>query len=109
MVDLTPFWSKERQETKAGTLTISSASLQKGAAGEPINFDPLVMADGIEPTDVSIFCSARQPIPCPTQSNRMRVGRLKLADLGPTGRYLSSHSSAPDLKRISAADAQIFR
>ena len=36
----------------AGTLTITQATpQQKGVACEPINFDPLVMADGIAPTN----------------------------------------------------------
>ena len=48
-------WPKERKEIKAGTLTISSATPQKGAECEKINFDPLVMADGIEPTNDPIL------------------------------------------------------
>ena len=46
----TLLWPKERREIKAGTLTISSAMPQKGADCEKINFDPLVMSDGIAPT-----------------------------------------------------------
>ncbi|KAI5914043.1 catalase family peroxidase [Thauera sp. 2A1] len=49
--DPTVPWPAERQRIKAGTLTITSAAPQKGAACEPINFDPMVMADGIEPSD----------------------------------------------------------
>ncbi len=44
-------WPDGRKEVKAGTLTISSAVTQKGAACEKINFDPLVMAAGIKPTN----------------------------------------------------------
>ena len=44
-------WPEERKQVKVGTLTINSAMPQKGAACEPINFDPLVMADGIAPTN----------------------------------------------------------
>jgi catalase len=43
-------WPNNRKEIKIGTLTISSATPQKGAECEKINFDPLVMADGIQPT-----------------------------------------------------------
>jgi catalase len=43
-------WPDGRKELKVGTLSIASAMAQKGAACEPINFDPLVMADGIAPT-----------------------------------------------------------
>jgi len=44
-------WPPGRKETKIGTLTISAATPQAGAACEKINFDPLVMADGIEPSN----------------------------------------------------------
>jgi len=49
--DPTVLWPAERPRIKAGTLTIRSAEAQKGAPCEPINFDPLVMAPGIQPTD----------------------------------------------------------
>ena len=49
--DPTLAWPKERKEMKVGTLTISSpATAQQGAACENINYDPLVMSDGIAPT-----------------------------------------------------------
>ena len=49
-------WPEERKHFKAGTLTIAAASVQqKGVACEPINFDPLVMADGIRPTNDPIL------------------------------------------------------
>lgn len=48
-------WPKGRKEIKAGTLTISSAMPQQGAACERINFDPLVMGAGIEPSDDPIL------------------------------------------------------
>ncbi len=47
----TLLWPANRKELKAGTLTISSATPQKGAECEGINYDPLVMADGIEATN----------------------------------------------------------
>lgn len=53
--DPTQAWPKERREFKAGTLTLSSATPQKGAPCEGINFDPLAMAAGIEPTDDPIL------------------------------------------------------
>jgi catalase len=46
--DPTVLWPANRKEFKAGTLTISSATPQQGGACEKINYDPLVMADGIE-------------------------------------------------------------
>jgi catalase len=53
--DPTQAWPKDRREFKGGTLTLSSATPQKGAPCEPINFDPLAMAAGIEPTDDPIL------------------------------------------------------
>jgi catalase len=45
-------WPEERKHFTAGTLRIRKASpQQKGVACEPINFNPLVMADGIAPTN----------------------------------------------------------
>jgi catalase len=45
-------WPETRKHFTAGTLKITSAApQQKGTACEPINFDPLVMADGIAPTN----------------------------------------------------------
>lgn len=48
-------WPDGRKQMKIGTLTISSAMPQNGAACEKINFDPLVMTDGIAPTDDPIL------------------------------------------------------
>jgi catalase len=53
--DPTLAWPANRKEVKVGTLTISSAMPQQGAACEKINFDPLVMSDGIEPTNDPIL------------------------------------------------------
>jgi catalase len=47
----TLLWPESRRQFKAGTLSITAAKPQKGAECEPINFDPLVMAEGIEPTN----------------------------------------------------------
>jgi catalase len=48
-------WPENRKVIKAGTLSISAAMPQKGAPCEAINFDPLVMADGIAPTQDPIL------------------------------------------------------
>jgi catalase len=49
--DPTLRWPKERKELKVGTLTITSAMPQQGGGCEHINYDPLVMADGIAATN----------------------------------------------------------
>lgn len=56
----TLLWPSDRKEIKVGTLTIASATVRQGATCEKINFDPLVMADGIQPTNdpVLLFRSA---------------------------------------------------
>jgi catalase len=45
-------WPETRKHFIAGTLSITQATpQQKGVACEPINFDPLIMADGMAPTN----------------------------------------------------------
>jgi catalase len=44
-------WPASRPEVHAGVLTLQSASPQAGAACEPVNFDPLVLTQGIAPTN----------------------------------------------------------
>lgn len=44
-------WPPGRKEIKAGTLTVTKAMPQAGAECEKINYDPLVMAPGIAPTN----------------------------------------------------------
>lgn len=46
----TVYWPAERKKIEAGVLTLTSATPQKGADCEKINFDPLVMTDGVAPT-----------------------------------------------------------
>ncbi len=44
-------WPESRRHFVAGTLTVSDAVAQHGAACENVNFDPLVLADGIAPSN----------------------------------------------------------
>jgi catalase len=48
--DPTVAWPQGRKEIKAGTLSITEAMAQAGAPCEKINYDPLIMSDGIAPT-----------------------------------------------------------
>ena len=49
-------WPESRKHFTAGTLAITQATpQQKGMACEPINFDPLIMADGIAATNDPIL------------------------------------------------------
>ena len=49
-INPTVYWPTERKKIEAGVLTLTSATPQKGAECEKINFDPLVMSDGVAPT-----------------------------------------------------------
>lgn len=53
--DPTILWPKDRKEIRAGTLTITSAMPQKEAGSYFINYDPLVMGDGIAATNDPIL------------------------------------------------------
>ncbi|WP_238474361.1 catalase family peroxidase [Pseudomonas cavernae] len=48
-------WPQSRKQVKVGTLTLASAMPQQGTECEKINFDPLVMADGIAPSNDPIL------------------------------------------------------
>jgi catalase len=54
-VNPTVYWPEDRKQINAGVLTLTSASPQQGGVCEKINFDPLVMAQGIAPTNDPIL------------------------------------------------------
>jgi catalase len=58
--DPTILWPANRKELKVGTLTIASATSEKQAGSYGINFDPLMLADGVAATNdpVLLFRSA---------------------------------------------------
>lgn len=53
--DPTQAWPENRREIRAGLLTITRAMTQKDGNCAAINFDPLVLADGILPSDDPIL------------------------------------------------------
>jgi catalase len=53
--DPTVLYPKDRMEVKAGTLTLDYAERNKEAGSYGINFDPLVLAKGIEATNDPIL------------------------------------------------------
>ena len=69
--DPTLAWPHERKELKAGTLTISSAMPQTGAECEKINYDPLVMGDGIARTNDPVLLF-RSPAYASSFAKRLR-------------------------------------
>lgn len=50
-INPTVYWPEGRKQIQAGVLTINRVVPQTGAACDLVNFDPLVMAEGIQPTD----------------------------------------------------------
>ena len=60
-----------REEVKAGTLTLTSATPSPEAGSYRINFDPLVMADGIEPTNDPVLLF-RSPSYATSYTRRLR-------------------------------------
>src|SRR4030088_2825443 len=53
--DPTILWPSGRREIRAGTLTLISSSPDQVSGAYNINFDPMLMADGIEPTNDPIM------------------------------------------------------
>lgn len=66
-------WPETRKKIKVGTLSLKAAMPQKGAECEPINFDPLVMADGIEASNdpVLLFRSPAYAVSFSRRSGKM--------------------------------------
>lgn len=58
--DPTKLWPTTRKELKVGTLSITSVATQSDASCGKINFDPLVLSDGIQPTNDPVLL-ARSP------------------------------------------------
>lgn len=58
--DPTKLWPTTRKEIKVGTLSITSVAPLSDASCNRINFDPLVLSDGIQPTNDPVL-RARSP------------------------------------------------
>jgi catalase len=67
----TLLWPKNRREIKAGTLTLTSATPSDLAGSYEINYDPLIMADGIAPTDDPVLLF-RSPSYATSHTRRVR-------------------------------------
>jgi catalase len=83
-IDPTVPWPDERQTIDAGTLTLTGAETERVGNARDINFDPLVLPVGIEPSDDPILStrsavyaasyrarSGRQPAPSAVQVDRV--------------------------------------
>jgi catalase len=69
--DPTILWPNDRKEVRAGTLMLSSAMPDPKAGSYKINFDPLMMADGIEATNDPILLF-RSPSYALSHTRRLR-------------------------------------
>lgn len=67
----TLLWPENRRELKAGTLTLTSAMPSELAGSYTINYDPLIMADGIAPTDDPVLLF-RSPSYATSHTRRIR-------------------------------------
>ena len=68
----TILWPRDRREIKAGALTLTSSATPSLEAGSyKINYDPLVMADGMAPTDDPVLLF-RSPSYATSYTRRLR-------------------------------------
>ncbi|MFB2895854.1 catalase family peroxidase [Aerosakkonemataceae cyanobacterium BLCC-F50] len=67
----TLLWPKNRREIKAGTLTLTSATPSNLAGSYEINYDPLILSDGIAPTDDPVLLF-RSPSYATSHTRRVR-------------------------------------
>lgn len=72
--DATLPWPSDRRTVDAGTLTLTSAETERSGNARDINFDPLVLPDGIEPSEDPLL-SARSAVYA--ASYRARTGEPK--------------------------------
>jgi catalase len=73
-IDPTLPWPRDRLLIDAGTLTLTAAETERTGNARDINFDPLVLPDGIEPSDDPLL-SARSSVY--NASYRARTGEPK--------------------------------
>jgi catalase len=75
-IDPTVPWPTDRRVVNAGTLTLTSVETEAAGNARDVNFDPLALPDGIEPSDDPIL-SARSSVYA--ASYRLRTGEAKTA------------------------------
>jgi catalase len=74
--DATVAWPADRRVIGTGTVTLTSIATEQAGNARDINFDPLVLPDGIEPSDDPLL-SARSAVY--SASFRLRAGEHKSA------------------------------
>jgi catalase len=73
-IDPTLPWSADRRVVDAGTLTLTGSETERAGNARDVNFDPLVLPDGFEPSDDPLL-SARSAVYA--ASYRARTGEPK--------------------------------
>jgi len=74
--DATVAWPAQRRVIETGTVTLTSVETERAGNARDINFDPMVLPDGIEPSDDPLL-SARSAVYA--ASFRLRAGEHKSA------------------------------
>ncbi len=74
LLDPTLPWPSDRRTIDAGTLTLTGVETERAGNARDINFDPLVLPNGIEPSDDPLL-SARSAVYA--ASYRARTGEPK--------------------------------
>jgi catalase len=75
LLDATLAWPSDRRTIDAGLLTLTGIETEGPGNARDVNFDPLVLPDGIEPTDDPLL-SARSAVYA--MSYRARTGEIKM-------------------------------
>jgi catalase len=78
LLDATRRWPSNRRTIDAGVLSLTGIETEVGGNARDINFDPLVLPDGIEPSDDPLL-SARSAVY--GASYRARTGEPKTPSL----------------------------
>ena len=74
LLDATLPWPDDRRTIDAGTLTLTAIETERAGNARDVNFDPLVLPDGIEPSGDPLL-SARSAVYA--ASYRARTGESK--------------------------------
>jgi catalase len=74
VTDATLPWPPDRRVIDAGTLTLTTIETERAGNARDVNFDPLVLPEGIEPSDDPLL-SARSSVYA--ASYRLRTGEAK--------------------------------
>jgi catalase len=75
--DATRVWPADRESVMAGTLTLTKAMMQEDGPCRDVNFDPLILPTGIEPSNDPLLAARSAAY---SRSFRLRTGEQAHAD-----------------------------